>query len=86
MHLADASVFISCATSLAVFDVEKKVDNGVTIYPVHEQMTGTIRSVFPLPCINTRTWSSSHPLPFHCNIKPRSRKAVALIQADEYDH
>ncbi|RDB20518.1 hypothetical protein Hypma_012422 [Hypsizygus marmoreus] len=67
LHLADASVFISCAMSLAVFDISKYVENGVVIEPVHENTTGTI----------------SHPKPFKCSIKPRSQKAVSLIQAEE---
>jgi len=43
MYLADASVFISCAMSLAVFDISKCVENGVVNVPVHENTTGTIR-------------------------------------------
>ncbi|KAF8076044.1 cytochrome P450 [Lyophyllum atratum] len=68
LHLADASVFISCAMSLAVFDLAKCVENGVIVEPVHENTTGTI----------------SHPKPFKCSIKPRSQKAVSLIQAEEH--
>lgn len=45
LHLADASVFISCAMSLAVFDISKCVENGVALVPVHENTTGTIRYV-----------------------------------------
>ncbi|EEB89991.1 hypothetical protein MPER_11860 [Moniliophthora perniciosa FA553] len=67
MHLADASVFVSCAMSLAVFDITKCVENGVAIEPVNDRTTGTI----------------SHPKPFKCSIKPRSPKAVALIQSEE---
>lgn len=66
LHLADASVFISCAMALAVFDISKCVENGVTIEPVHENTSGTI----------------SHPKPFKCSIKPRSEKAVTLIQEE----
>ncbi|KAG6901544.1 hypothetical protein C0995_010654 [Termitomyces sp. Mi166 len=66
LHLADASVFISCAMSLAVFDISKSVENGVIIEPVHENTEGTI----------------SHPKPYKCSIKPRSEKAVSLIQAE----
>ncbi|PPQ79518.1 hypothetical protein CVT25_003400 [Psilocybe cyanescens] len=66
LHLADASVFISCVMSLAVFDVAKCVENGVVIEPVHENTTGTI----------------SHPKPFKCSVKPRSEKAVSLILAE----
>jgi cytochrome P450 len=67
IHLADASVFISCAMSLAVFDITKVVENGITIEPVHENTTGSI----------------SHPKPFKCSIKPRSEKAISLIEAEE---
>jgi hypothetical protein len=42
-HLADASVFITCATTLAVFNISKCVENGVVIEPVHDSTTGTIR-------------------------------------------
>ncbi|KAG5723754.1 O-methylsterigmatocystin oxidoreductase [Termitomyces sp. T112] len=66
LHLADASVFISCAMSLAVFDVSKSVENGVVLEPVHENTDGTI----------------SHPKPYKCSIKPRSEKAVSLIQVE----
>jgi len=67
LHLADASVFISCVMSLAVFDISKYVENGVIVEPVHENTTGVI----------------SHPKPFRCSIRPRSQKAVSLIQAEE---
>ncbi|ESK93754.1 cytochrome p450 [Moniliophthora roreri MCA 2997] len=67
IHLADASVFVSCAMSLAVFDIAKCVENGIVIEPVNDRTTGTI----------------SHPKPFKCSIKPRSPKAVALIQDED---
>ncbi|KAJ6627486.1 cytochrome P450 [Mycena sp. CBHHK59/15] len=66
MHLADASVFISCAMSLAVFDVGKCVEGGRVVEPVNDKTTGTI----------------SHPVPFRCTIKPRSERAVQLIMGD----
>jgi len=66
LNLADASVFISCAMSLAVFDISKAVENGVEITPVVDSTPGTI----------------SHPVPYKCSIKPRSTKAAALIQQD----
>lgn len=43
LNLADASVFISCAMSLAVFDIAKAVENGVEITPVVDNTPGTIR-------------------------------------------
>jgi len=66
LHLADASVWISVAMSLAVFDVSKIIENGVEVTPEVDPSTGTI----------------SHPKPFKCSIKPRSAKALELIQHD----
>ncbi|KAG2123185.1 cytochrome P450 [Suillus cothurnatus] len=66
LHLADASVWISTVMSLAVFDISKVIENGVEITPEVDHTSGTI----------------SHPMPFKCSIKPRSAKAIALIQQD----
>ncbi|KAI6033982.1 cytochrome P450 [Pisolithus microcarpus] len=68
MHLADASVWLSAAMSLAVFDISKVVENGVEITPEIDPSSGTI----------------SHPKPFKCSIKPRSAKALELIQQDPH--
>jgi cytochrome P450 len=61
--LAEASLFIASAMSLAVFDVTKRTVDGGVIEPKQEQTTGTI----------------SHLKPFVCSIKPRSQKAADLI-------
>ncbi|KDR77000.1 hypothetical protein GALMADRAFT_66106 [Galerina marginata CBS 339.88] len=61
--LADASLFISCAMSLAVFDVTKKTVDGIVVEARQAQTTGTI----------------SHLKPFQCSIKPRSQRAADLI-------
>ncbi|KAG2366934.1 cytochrome P450 [Suillus spraguei] len=66
LHLADASIWISTVMSLAVFEISKVVENGVEITPEVDFSSGTI----------------SHPKPFKCSIKPRSAKAVTLIQQD----
>ncbi|OAX31420.1 cytochrome P450 [Rhizopogon vinicolor AM-OR11-026] len=66
LHLADASVWISIAMSLAVFDISKIAENGIEITPKFDPISGTI----------------SHPRPFKSSIKPRSAKAVAFIQQD----
>ncbi|EGN99063.1 hypothetical protein SERLA73DRAFT_73633 [Serpula lacrymans var. lacrymans S7.3] len=63
MHLADASIFITCATTLAVLNITKWVENGVEITPTLDGLAGTV----------------SHPAPFKCSIKPRSSEAEALI-------
>ncbi|KAG1840899.1 cytochrome P450 [Suillus tomentosus] len=68
LHLADASIWICAAMSLAVFDVSKVVENGVEITPEIDPSSGSI----------------SHPKPFECLIKARSEKALALIQEDTY--
>ncbi|KAG6836865.1 hypothetical protein H0H93_002108 [Arthromyces matolae] len=54
------------AMALSVFDITKYVENGMVIEPVYEITTGTL----------------CHPKPYKCSIKPRSEKAVALIQAE----
>ncbi|EKM56472.1 uncharacterized protein PHACADRAFT_207702 [Phanerochaete carnosa HHB-10118-sp] len=64
LHLADASVFISCVMVLATFGITKTVENGTVVEPEVEYTSGTI----------------SHPKPFKCTIKPRSAKAEALVQ------
>jgi cytochrome P450 len=66
IHLAEASAWLSIAMSLAVFDISKVVENGIEITPEVDPSSGTI----------------SHPKPFKCTIKPRSLKAVALIEQD----
>ena len=46
MYLGEASLFACVATSLAVFNIEKAVVNGVPIVPVHESTSGIIRFFF----------------------------------------
>lgn len=43
MYLADTSIFSLVVCSLAVFNIEKAVENGVEITPIHENTSGTIR-------------------------------------------
>ncbi|KAK0209261.1 cytochrome P450 [Desarmillaria ectypa] len=64
--LADASLFISCAMVLAVFNISKYSENSVVFEPNTEHTAGTI----------------SHPSPFKCTIKARSRKALELIDEE----
>ncbi|GJE86534.1 cytochrome P450 [Phanerochaete sordida] len=56
MHLADATLFITCARVLATFTISKAVENGQVLTPEPEYTSGTI----------------SHPKPFKCKIEPRS--------------
>lgn len=88
MYMADASVFMSCVSTLAAFDISKVLENGVEVEPSIEYTTGTVRWVAyrfrghlfsRLNCIK-----QSHPKPFKCSIKPRSSQADNLIRtADE---
>jgi len=67
-NLAEASVWLSCAASLAVFNMSKPVDAaGRPIEPDIDFSSATI----------------SHPAPFKCDIKPRSETARLLILAED---
>ncbi|KAJ6571315.1 cytochrome P450 [Mycena capillaripes] len=69
-HMANASLFITIASLLAALDIKKALDeNGQEIEPSYEFDSGFINT----------------PLPFKCSIRPRSEKAVALIQATAHD-
>ncbi|GBE79386.1 hypothetical protein SCP_0205840 [Sparassis crispa] len=63
IHLAEASVFIHCAMSLAVFNISKPVLDGAVLEPNIEFTSGMI----------------CHPVPYECCIKARSSKAEALL-------
>ncbi|PPR03414.1 hypothetical protein CVT24_012709 [Panaeolus cyanescens] len=66
--LAEASVFITCAMTLATCDIRKcKDDKGAVVNVVYEQTTGTI----------------SHPKQFKCSITPRSAKVLDLVNSEE---
>lgn len=43
MYMADASVFMSCVSTLAAFDISKVLENGVEVEPSIEYTTGTVR-------------------------------------------
>jgi cytochrome P450 len=61
---ADASIYLTCVQSLAVFDVRKAVDEmGKEIEPEIELQGGAI----------------GHPAPFKCRISPRSEEHEALV-------
>ncbi|KAF8554746.1 cytochrome P450 [Imleria badia] len=63
-HLAEASLFISVAMSLAVLKISKEVVDGVQVTPKVDFCSGAI----------------SHPQPFRCSITARSSKAEALLR------
>jgi cytochrome P450 len=64
--LADTSVYLTIAKSLAVFNVSKAVENGKEIEPVVEFTPGAL---------------VSHPFPYKTSIKPRSPEHEALIRS-----
>ncbi|KAL4071144.1 cytochrome P450 [Scleroderma yunnanense] len=66
LQLADASVWLLTAMTLAVFDIKKAVEGGVEI----------------TPDVDPSSQGVSHPKPFKCSIQPRSAKALELIQQD----
>ncbi|KAL7623778.1 hypothetical protein AAE478_005331 [Parahypoxylon ruwenzoriense] len=70
--LADSSIFLTIAQSLAVFDIKKAVD----------ESTG--REIEP--ALGTTAGLVAHPLPFQCKIVPRSEKHVELIRIIEVEH
>ena len=68
--LADATMFLMIAQSLAMFNIGKPTVNGKIIEPVVEFTPGTL----------------SHPVEFRAEVKPRSARAEALIRSVEEEH
>ena len=68
--LADSSVYLNIAHSLAVFNIGKAVENGKEVDPVVHFEGGII----------------SHPAPYKISIKPRSPKHEEIIRAVERLH
>lgn len=64
--VADTSLWLLTAMTLAVFDVKKALKDGVEITPEVDPSSGAV----------------SHPKPFKCTIQPRSARALELIQQD----
>ncbi|KAF9227082.1 cytochrome P450 [Gyrodon lividus] len=64
IHLAEASMFITVAMSLATLDISRHVKDGIEVVPKHEVIEGIV----------------CHPKPFECKITPRSKKAQNLLR------
>lgn len=86
MHFADNAIFIAVAMILYVFDISKARDeNGREIIPEVEY-DGFIRYrlFVNIHCIGLKSLFfdgfHSHPRPFKCSIKPRSKEAEELIR------
>ena len=54
LNLADAAVFMTVAQTLSVFEVSKKVRDGIVIEPDCEYEAGTVRCVTSLPAFLAR--------------------------------
>ncbi|PBK94452.1 cytochrome P450 [Armillaria gallica] len=70
--LADASIFISCAMTLSVFNISKYSENGVVFEPDTGHTAGIVRQEI------------SHPTSFKCAIKARSDKALGIINEERF--
>jgi cytochrome P450 len=69
--LADSSIYLTVAQSLAVFSISKVVDDeGKQIDPMVQFQPGII----------------SHPVPYKTSVRPRSLKHVVLIRSVEIEH
>ncbi|KAF8444949.1 cytochrome P450 [Boletus edulis BED1] len=64
LHLAEASLFISVAMSLATLVISKEIVNGVLVTPSFDVTSGIL----------------SHPKPFRCKITARSTVAETLLR------
>lgn len=69
-ELADASIYLTVAQSLAVLDIKKAMEGGKVVEPTISFSAGII----------------SHPQPFETNILPRSTRAEGLIRSVEEDY
>lgn len=70
--LADSSLFLTIAQSLAVFEISKAVDEKTS--KVTEPVVGTTAGLI------------AHPLPFQCRIVPRSEKHAGMIRTVQFEH
>jgi cytochrome P450 len=66
-YVADNALFTTIAQSLAVFDIEKPVENGKTVEPRIEFEPGVV----------------SHPVPYRVSIKPRNEGCRELVRSAE---
>lgn len=94
-YLADAALYLAISSLLATFSVSKAKDaNGKEIIP-EVSYTGFVGFV-QFPLVDDDEFSNSllaigfhsvsrHPKPFQCVVKPRSKKAVSVIQ-DAYNN
>lgn len=89
-EFADATVWLSAVTCLAVFNFEKVCDeSGNEVTPPAEYDNGFVwcDAVFARTSDYMLTYSlPSFPKYFPCSIVPRSKKSEALIRSVEIEH
>jgi cytochrome P450 len=80
-HLVDATLFITVASLLSVFNIEKgETPRG---QPFEYTYTGSvIRFADQNQIVSKLTWYFSRPNSFPCSIVPRDKRAEELIIAD----
>jgi len=88
MNLVDSSVWLLIASLLATLDISKAVDeHGKIIEPVVQFENPIFRYVISsfesLPDSIVECFSFRMPNKFKCDIRPRSPKALSLIQQSE---
>lgn len=78
-ELAQASIFVACATLLALFDVRRAKDEyGREVEVKVEYSSGLLRCVCLLFCESEAHGVCSHPEDFAFEIVPRSERAKEL--------
>ena len=75
------TIWMAIASVLSVYNISKAVDShGNVITPEVKMNRGVVRQVPQIVSIERFSLLVSHPAPFNCQIEPRSRAALALIQ------
>ncbi|KZT74723.1 cytochrome P450 [Daedalea quercina L-15889] len=70
MQLAELSLCLTMGMVLSIFNISKPIVNGKVVEPPMQSSANIV----------------SHPLPFECDIQPRSAKAAALVSDAFEDH
>ena len=86
INIAQTSLWLACAMSLAVLDIRKSVDGfGNAVEPKILYSDGAVRRVFVLSShiMLVTDVRFSHPPLFKCVIQPRSEKSAALVTSVE---
>jgi hypothetical protein len=81
-HFGEASVWLAIANVTAIFSVTKDTDDsGQQITPPAEFAGGFVRYIFRSSILFLSQNPCSAPKPFECRIRPRSQKAIELVES-----